>query len=158
MPQKRDASLIPLSHDHHQGLVRVLQIRLAVRAGAGLEGEATATREFWARELVPHFAAEEAAVFPVMRAVSGAAELVARLLDEHDQLRALAGAIEATAESLSAFADLLEAHIRLEERDLFVRYQAQVPAAERGAVEAQVRRILHRPDDAAKVCELPRRG
>ncbi|MGH7788936.1 MAG: hemerythrin domain-containing protein [Candidatus Binatia bacterium] len=158
MPQKRDPSLIPLSHDHHQGLVRVLQIRLAVRAGQGLDDEVAATRAFWARDLAPHFEAEEAAVFPLMRALPDAADLVLRLVDEHRRLREMAGRLEATAHSLGGFADLLEAHIRLEERDLFVRYQAHVPAAARGAVEAEVRRILNRPDDTVQACEVPRRG
>lgn len=158
MPQKRDPSLVPLSHDHHQGLVRVLQIRQAVRAGKGLADEVAATRAFWARDLVPHFEAEEVAVFPLMRAAAGAADLVQRLLEEHGRLRAMAGGLAATAASLGEFADLLEAHIRLEERDLFVRYQAHVPAAERSAVEAEVRRILNRPNDTATACEVPRRG
>ncbi len=158
MPQKRDASLIPLSHDHHHGLVRVFEIRQAVRAGTGLEEQAAATREFWRRDLAPHFEAEEVAVFPALRAVSDAAAIVRCLLDEHGRLRAMAGAIAATPESLGAFADLLEAHIRLEERDFFVRYEAHVPREERGAIEAAVRRILNRPDDTPKACELPRRG
>ena len=158
MPLKRDASLIPLSLDHHQGLVRVFEIRQALRAGAGLAQQAAAAREFWQRSLRAHFEAEEAALFPAMRDLNEATVLLTRLSDEHRRLETMTQAIDAAPESLRAFADLLESHIRLEERQLFGLYQAHVPPAVRAEVEVRIRAILDRHDDAPASCELPRRG
>jgi hypothetical protein len=74
---------------------------------------------------VRHFAEEEALVLPVLRA--GAAPLAERMSREHREIEALAQAVEdadAPADALPAFADVLAAHIRFEEREAF-------PAAER---------------------------
>jgi len=157
MPLRRDPSLIPLSHDHHHGLMRVLLIRQALRAGAGLSEEAAATRDFCERSLVAHFAAEEEALFPLMRAASCAVGLLDVRVAEHDKLREMARALDASAEQLAAFADLLERHIRREERELFMEYQAHIPQAQRPAVEDEIRRLLNRPDDTGKSCDLPPR-
>ena len=158
MPLRRDASLIPLSHDHHHGLVRVFEIRQALKARTGLAAEAAATREFYRGDLAPHFEAEETVVFPAMRATDCGLELIDVLLDEHRRLRQMASGLEATPEPMSAFADLLERHIRREERELFAQYQEHVPEAQRAAIEAEVRRILHRPNDDAAACDLSRRS
>ena len=156
MALRHDPSLIPLSHDHHHGLVRVFMIRQAVRARVGLSEETAATQEFWTRNLVPHFEAEELVLFPALRAAHCALDLVERLTGEHARLREMAASLDASPERLSGLADLLESHIRCEERELFTQYQAQLPEAERRAVETQIRRLLDRPDDLPKACELPR--
>ena len=158
VPLKRDPSLVPLSHDHHHGLVRVFEIRQALRAATGLEAQAALARRFWEESLVPHFAAEEEALFPAMHGVDGAAALIERLCDEHRRLEAMAFAADPAPESLRTFADLLEGHIRLEERQLFPSYQAHVPQARRDAVEQRVRAILKRASDSPASCDLPRRG
>ena len=153
--QKRDASLIPLSHDHHHGLVRVFEIRQALRAAEGLERQARLTCEFYERDLVPHFRAEEEVLIPVLRETGALDEAaLQRLLDEHRTLGRLAGELAANVEPLLRFADLLDRHIRTEEREIFPMYQTHVPVGRRGAVEAEVRRILNRPDDHAKVCDV----
>jgi hemerythrin-like domain-containing protein len=152
VPQKRDPSLIPLSHDHHQGLVRVFEIRQALRSGNGLERQAEVTRAFYARDLLPHFRAEEEVLVPVLRQTGAVDEAaLQRLLDEHRTLARLASEVAGApaAEPLQHFADLLERHIRTEEREIFAAYQAHVPVGRRDAVAAEVRRILKRPHDQA---------
>lgn len=158
MALRRDPSLIPLSHDHHHGLVRVFEIRQALRAGEGLEAQVKETRRFYAEELTPHFQAEEEAVFPAITGATDAGtETIARLLDEHRELAAMAAGLDANPERLGAFADLLERHIRCEERELFGVYQDHVAPETRDSVEADVRRILDRPDDQPRGCKLPYR-
>ena len=157
MPLRRDPSLIPLSHDHHHGLVRVFEIRQALRAGAGLEQQAAATRAFYRTDLAAHFEAEEVVLFPAMSANTSAVELIDLLIAEHRQLRQMLAELS-TPEQMSAYADLLERHIRREERELFAEYQAHMPQARRDAVGDQVRRILRRSDDVATACDLPRRS
>jgi hemerythrin-like domain-containing protein len=155
---RRDPSLIPLSHDHHHGLVRVFEIRRALRAGQDLDVQAEDTRRFYQQELTPHFRAEEEVVFPAIRAATATATTEAalsRLVDEHRQMRDMVGALDASTQRLGAFADLLERHIRFEERELFPAYQERVAPAARSAVEEEVRRILNRPDDQPRACTLP---
>ncbi len=156
VPQKRDASLIPLSHDHHHALVRVFEIRQALPLGNGLERQARLTYEFYERDLVPHFRAEEEVLIPALRETGALDEAaLQRLLDEHRTLERLAGELVGNVEPLLPFADLLERHIRTEEREIFPAYQTHVPVGRRSAVEDEVRRILNRPDDQAKVvCDI----
>jgi len=155
VPQKRDGSLIPLSHDHHHGLVRVFEIRQALRSAEGLERQAHLTCECYESVLMPHFRAEEDVLIPVLRETGALDEAVLqRLLDEHRTLARLAGELATNTEPLRRFADLLERHIRTEEREIFPAYQTHVPVGRRSVVEAQVRRILNRPDDHAKVCDI----
>lgn len=159
MPQRRDPSLIPLSHDHHHGLVRVFEIRQALRKGGDLPDQVRRTRDFHRDHLVPHFRAEEEALVPALRTAGADVEAaLARLTDEHERLREMAAALDAGAERLAAFADLLESHIRFEERELFPLYQQRVDAAACRQVEAAIRRILNRPDDATRACALPGGG
>jgi hypothetical protein len=156
VPLKRDRSLIALSHDHHHGLVCVFEIRQALRSTADWQQQAARTREFFAHDLEPHFRAEREVLVPALRAhrvVDEAA--LARLLEEHDALARLVGDRLGSATALAAFADLLERHIRCEEREIFPAYQERVPAAARAAVEAGIRRILRRPDDITTTRALP---
>lgn len=73
----------------------------------------------FARELEPHFRIEEELLLPeLMRGPQVA--LAERTLAEHRKLRAMVTDVEAGAFSaLCALADLLEAHVRFEERELF---------------------------------------
>lgn len=156
MAQRRDPSLIPLSHDHHHGLVRVFEIRQALRRGGDLADQLRLTREFYRDDLTPHFEAEEVVMVPALRAAAADSEAaLARLADEHRRLRDMAAELDASAARLAAFAELLESHIRFEERELFPLYQARVDAAARAGVEAGVRRILGRSDDSPRACKLP---
>ena len=141
MPARRDPSLIPLSHDHHHGLVRVFEIRRALRSGGDPGAERALTGEFYTSDLLPHFRAEEEALVPALRESGALSEaLLARLLDEHRTLKSMGGELASGRGDLGAFADLLEKHIRFEERRVFVAYQARVPAQRRAEVEAAVRR------------------
>lgn len=155
MAQRRDRSLIPLSHDHHHGLVRVFEIRQALKHGGDLSEQLRQTREFYREDLVPHFEAEEEAVVPALRAAMREAEApLARLSEDHERLREMIENLDASAARLSELADLLESHIRFEERELFPLYQAHVGPDARRAVEAGVRRVLDRPDDSPRACKI----
>jgi hemerythrin-like domain-containing protein len=90
--------------------------------------KAAQAAQFFATNLAEHFRAEEDALFPAMRALSGAAELLSKLCSEHRELEALAELLIGTEapqliDVLAAFAELLEAHIRREEHELFPLYE-----------------------------------
>lgn len=94
--------------------------------------------QFFELELSPHFQAEERYLFPLAEAHLPPDTLVSTLREQHrelerliDQLRTLpAGQVETT---LLRFADLLEDHIRKEERLLFEAVQERIPVHELSA-------------------------
>ncbi len=138
---KRDPSLIPLSHDHHHGLVRVLEIRHAIKGQAPLDEQPKANAAFLRDQLAPHFVAEEEHLFPILREVIGN-PVVAQLIEEHRELEKLAGATDVTG--LASFADLLERHIRCEEREIFRDYQDKVSDDRCKEIGAAIRKSLGR--------------
>lgn len=140
---KRDPSLVPLSHDHHHGLVRVFEIRQALRNGESLSAQHAKNTTFLANDLAPHFQAEELHLVPLLRrfaVVEPAA--VEQLMEDHRELARLASATSAS--ELTAFADLLESHIRREEREIFPAYQERVGPDDRERAGAAIKAALGR--------------
>ena len=83
----------------------------------------------FASELDPHFRVEEQGILVALARV-GENELVQRTLSEHAELRRLAILLSRPdAVTLLRFADLLAAHVRFEERELFEAAQHQMGAS-----------------------------
>ena len=123
---KRSRELRPLSAEHHQALLVAFQLKKSLEghpeaAGApkDLPGLLSLARRFEEKVFRPHAAAEEELLGKhltpgdLRRLKSEHAELT-RLVDE---ARRAQPAEARTA--LAAFADLLERHVRWEERELF---------------------------------------
>ena len=148
---RRHESLLPLSREHHYGLMLCLRIHRGLPLHRDDETwgreKAVQVAEFFASDLTAHFKAEEEALFPAMRDFAGASELLNELLSQHrelerlgEQLRGAEGA--QLAEALVRFADLLEAHIRKEERELFPLYERQTSAEVAAEVGRAVKEII----------------
>ncbi len=121
---KRDDGLRALSDDHHQGLVLALKAKKAAAGEPGFDPD-TIWHEVLSRfaaELEPHFQIEERHLAPPLRQ-HGETALLQRLDDEHAQLRSLVASTERTTAELGRFGELLQQHIRFEERELFERAQ-----------------------------------
>jgi len=116
---KRHPALVPLSHDHHHALVQARRLR-----EDGL-GAAREFLRFFASETTRHFREEEELVFPLLYG-DEPVELREVLL-QHQRLRSLAARLRTGEDVTRELGELLEAHIRLEERDLFELIQARVP-------------------------------
>jgi quercetin dioxygenase-like cupin family protein len=125
---KRHPALVPLSHDHHHALVRARELRRAATAGEE-ERRAAAARfqRFFADETSRHFREEEEQLFPLL---DGEPAPLVQALREHQRLRALVRRLgeDPSPETLVAVGELLEAHVRLEERVLFELLEREVPA------------------------------
>ena len=133
---KRHASLVPLSRDHHHGLVMAQRLILGrstnPRADWPADRAQQAVRlvEFFESDLRPHFEVEEAHVFPTAaRDLRDGAGRTRALIAEHETMRAMIRDLAADPtsrldERLTAFGELLEAHIHQEERFLFEQMQA----------------------------------
>jgi quercetin dioxygenase-like cupin family protein len=122
---KRHPALIPLSHDHHHALVEARRLR---RAADTPESAAVATAflRFFAGETVEHFREEEELLFPLVVDFDEARELLVQALLEHQRLHALTGRLQQLVTSggeiddvMREAGELFEAHVRLEERQLF---------------------------------------
>ncbi|KAB2927380.1 MAG: hemerythrin domain-containing protein [Dechloromonas sp.] len=115
---KRSPALRQLSREHHTALSLALRIAKANDTVAREALLASVPRLF-NDELEPHFQEEERSLLPQL-ATAGEMALVARTLAEHAQMRALAAAIAiGNASALAPFGELLQAHVRFEERELF---------------------------------------
>jgi hemerythrin-like domain-containing protein len=153
MPAKRHPSLIPLSHDHHHGLVLAFRLREGLprnrQPADNPQKQAEDAIRFFHDNLTAHFRAEEEVLFPAIRAhVSHAATLLDTLTIEHGEMRAQVEILTQAAPDavtlqtrLKAFAELLERHIRREERELFPLYEAHVPETEATRVGEAITRI-----------------
>lgn len=124
----RHSALIPLSHDHHLGLMAAQRLKRGDTAYKRSTSIAESVEELWRTELAEHFEQEERCLFAIE--TDGALPaMIARAIDEHQQMRALVAEIgrgndvEAAARKLG---ELLNAHIRFEERELFELMQVQV--------------------------------
>jgi hemerythrin-like domain-containing protein len=135
---KRAAELRVLSDDHHQGLVQARRLRKAtVDEGVGSLEEITgAFLEFWQRETSAHFRKEEEVLLPVLarygQDVSGGP--VVEMLAQHARVRGLVMQLSdeyaegnTRPETLRDTGELLEAHIRLEEREVFPLIEETLP-------------------------------
>ncbi|MHA6246854.1 hemerythrin domain-containing protein [Pontibacter sp. CAU 1760] len=134
---KRHLSLIPISRQHHGGL---LTARLLQHDAPPYKGLPTTPNDkkdyllrFYKEHLQPHFELEEQTVFAITDTLpDNLARLAAQLTAEHQQLtafiRALPDASEAALPAqLHEIGVLLEQHIRTEEREFFEQLQQQLP-------------------------------
>lgn len=129
---KRHPGLIPLSHDHHQGLVHASRLKKAAAGQRPLEETVDDFIAFYPDDLLRHFREEEEVLGEVMTRKCGDDDPQRiRLFAEHEMFRRLAEDLQAARAgngdlpaAASAAGDLLERHIRFEERELFPRLEA----------------------------------
>ena len=124
----RDPSLIPLSHQHHNGLALCVMTRRSLAADSSAQNVAKLAQRAIDRyelELVNHFEIEEQVLFPAC----GAMPLILELIAEHRMIEGLIGQLR-TAPTASAAGGALRAalgHIRREENVLFEEIQRELP-------------------------------
>jgi iron-sulfur cluster repair protein YtfE (RIC family) len=128
----RDPSLVPLSHQHHNGLALCVLTRRSLREDASPANVARLARRVIDRyeiELANHFEIEEQILFPAIAKALGDVPLIAELIGEHRQIEALIAELRAnpSARALEGLCALLSSHIRREENQLFQDAQAGMP-------------------------------
>src|SRR4029453_6071258 len=133
--RRRHESLIPLSRDHHYALMLCLRIHqglpLRNQDETWVREKAAQAAQFFETDLPAHFKPEKTGLFPAMRSLTGTSSLLDELLAEHRKLEAIAAGLDGSeiaqlVDMLGELADLLEAHIRKEERQLFPVYETQM--------------------------------
>ncbi|WP_181306563.1 hemerythrin domain-containing protein [Rufibacter sp. XAAS-G3-1] len=130
-PQKRDKSLVPLSREHHFGLLFCWKIRQGLKKGTDLKLMRAYVRYFWDNILKAHCQEEE---WLLARLLPQDHEVRLRLEEEHRLMQKLVDLIqEGSPMNKDLFRVLdkdLTGHIRWEERELFPYLQTLVPAEE----------------------------
>jgi hypothetical protein len=83
--------------------------------------------EAFSSQLEPHFQIEEQHLLPALEAI-GESSLADRIREDHRALRALRDSKAPSSTLLNHFGELLESHIRFEERQVFEATQDRLPA------------------------------
>jgi hemerythrin-like domain-containing protein len=154
---KRSRALKPLSSEHHQALLVAFQLKKGLAghsesAGApkDLPGLLALARRFEEQVFRPHTRAEEDVLGRHL-----APEAMHRLVSEHEEMRRLISTAKGAQppelrSALGAFADLLERHVRWEERELFPSAEGQVDAETLALIGGELEKRLVLAGSGAK--------
>ncbi len=126
-PLKRHPALVPLSQDHHFGLLLTWKIRQGFKRDIDRKRIMKYVDYFVNEHLEEHFQNEENHLFSYL----AKNDLLRKEAEgQHESLRALFRKMAASAnveeEDLTTFANDLESHIRFEERKLFPYIQVEL--------------------------------
>src|SRR4051812_27083699 len=118
-PIKRNELLKTFSRDHHFSLLFCWKIRQGLRKEVAIERICKYVQYFWQQHLLSHFQEEELILFTPVNERS-----VQRAIKEHTQIsqqvEALANCSGNNAQKrLEKLADMMDEHVRYEERELF---------------------------------------
>lgn len=135
---QRSEELAPLSREHHVALEVALRLRRATAEDA--DAVRTAFLAFFEGEAREHFRAEEELLLPAFsRHVASDDPDVVRVLLEHVEIRRRAQDIASgpcDSRDLQELGELLNAHVRHEERTVFPRVEAALDPGELAALGA----------------------
>ncbi|BDG03053.1 hemerythrin domain-containing protein [Anaeromyxobacter oryzae] len=146
---KRSRQLKPLSSEHHQALLVAFQLKMGLAghadsAGApkDLPGLLALAKRFEEQVFRPHTRAEEELLGRWLTQGD-----MRRLTTEHAEMTRLIGSAKGgrgpdVRSSLHAFAELLEQHVRWEERELFPYAEGHVDEATLASIGGELERRL----------------
>lgn len=136
-PIKRSPQLQPLSREHHDGLLFAWKIKRGNELRAPVDTMRRFTLWYWKGHIRPHFFQEEQILMPYL---PDDHPLKVRLREEHNQIRELILGLDAEADrrQLTLLADLLNQHIRFEERELFGVLEQTLTAEQLDQVRTQL--------------------
>ncbi len=118
---KRNKNLQPLSRQHHNALMAVLLLKKGVQKRADVQVMQDFILAVWKDELQPHFEAEEKWL-SVATHHPHLTSLHQRMLQDHETIRKYIYQFYTTVsthEIVQSFYELLEQHVRFEERTYF---------------------------------------
>lgn len=119
-PIKRSERLKPLSREHHHALLLCWKIKNGFAKGASAERVKKYADWFFENHLLPHFAIEEQYVFPVL---GDEHPMIKEAKRDHQRLKTLFTATGDLESNLREIEEVLQNHVRFEERTLFSEVQ-----------------------------------
>ncbi len=156
---KRHPALIPLAREHHDALLLAVRLQQGRRALLRLWShdpltQAKLVATFYRSHLLRHFRAEEEILFPsIERHTPVQRTLLNTLLDDHRWFHHAVEKIEGTdadglASLLPEFGKRLEAHIRVEDRTLFLEFERDASEQILQDVQSHMEAFYARPPEA----------
>lgn len=137
-PIKRSKALMPLSREHHFDLLLAWKLRKGLAYEVAPDRMAAYIRYLDENLMRAHFEDEEKELFSHFPED----QQVQRALAEHRQVRNLVDRIvsgqQQDADSFNALADLVEAHVRFEERELFPYLEGKFSPGELMRIEKAI--------------------
>ena len=122
-PIKRHPLIVPLSREHHHGLLLCWKIKAGLVKGVAPERIKKYADWFYKNHLEPHFRLEETLLFPILGEDH---KMVIQAKTEHRLLSKLFADENNIAVSLRKIETVLKKHIRFEERVLFKEIEDSV--------------------------------
>ena len=129
---KRHDALAQLSRDHHFGLLLCWKLKEGLKKDISVERMAKYIGLFYLQNLKPHFAEEEETIFKILGIEH---PLIKEAISQHHTFKNMIDKGFETPAEIQTFRDLLELHIRTEERQIF-------PAIEEAATDEQLEALL----------------
>ena len=129
---KRHEALVQLSRDHHFGLLLCWKLKEGLKKDIAPERMSKYIGLFYLQNLKPHFAEEEESLFPLL---GNEHPLIAEAITEHRRFEKMIADGFHHQDQIQNFRDLLELHIRKEERQIF-------PAIEEHATIEELETLL----------------
>ena len=129
-PIKRSEHIIQLSREHHFSLLFCWKVRKGIKMEVDPERIIPYILYFWKEHLLPHFSEEDILFEQVDD------EMVQRAYAEHHEINDLVesfDSIKGEEDRLSIaakIADLVDSHVRFEERELFPHLEAAIEESE----------------------------
>ena len=141
---KRDKNIIPLSQDHHLGLLSGWKIKQGIKKNISYERIKNYINYHWDNSQSFHFDEEEKILFPYSDD-----ELTQRAIDEHKEIRELLKTLNEVEdfELLMLYADKVTEHIRFEERVLFPHLENILTEEQLAEVGKKLNEIHHHAED-----------
>ncbi|MEO7121389.1 MAG: hemerythrin domain-containing protein [Ginsengibacter sp.] len=140
-PIKRNENILRLSKEHHFSLLFCWKIKQGLNSETDTERIINYIRYFSVNFLLPHFREEEFFLFPALND-----EKVDKAIEQHKQINNLIATLAlvdntSSRKVLQRIAELVDEHVRYEERDLF-------PHMERELTNEQLESIGKKLDEA----------
>ena len=144
---KRSESLQPLSRQHHDELLSCLLIKKGVNKKADVKVLADFTNLFWKDDFIKHIKAEEEILIPFLVKHRFENRFINMLKTDHIMINAVLDRLntfDRRHKTFEIFADLVEQHIRFEERVVFEKIQEQLSEKDMTELGRQLHNIQYR--------------
>ncbi len=144
-PIKRNENIVPLSRDHHFGLLFCWKIRQGLKAKIEFKRIREYILYFWEFHLEQHFKEEETLLFNQVRN-----KLCDGGINQHTAIKNIITTLTAFTkkeeEVYASLASLVDEHIRFEERILFPYLESVLPAEKLAEIGAQLKEMHIEPE------------
>ncbi len=139
-PIKRSEHIVQLSKEHHFSLLFCWKIRSGLKNQAEIDRVKDYINYFWKEHLLPHFEEEDV----LFRTVNDA--FVKRAYDEHHEINEMVRLLNSSdAEKASSLAlkiaDLVDNHVRFEERELFPHLERAIDEPKLIEIGKQIKQL-----------------